>query len=48
LIKIRKEFIHEKNTKSKVLVIYYVSSFMEEIDKLLTELRDEMMKYVSY
>ena len=48
LIEVRKENTYERNMKSKVLVVYCVETYANNLDESLMELVNPIIKYVSY
>ena len=47
-IEIRKVFIYKKDTKYKVFEIFYVESRAKEVDKVLSGLSHDTIRYISY
>ena len=47
-IKIRKDFICEKDTKSKVFRIFCMESKAKEVNEVLTGLANKIIRYISY
>ena len=48
LIEVLKENIYERNMKSKVLAVYCVEIYTDNLDESLMELVNPIIKYVSY